>query len=85
MDGAAWVAYHEMLHVIKFVINTKALVLKIEPKIKSEMNWNHKNICDSDWAGYREKNYCYGTYYVLASHTNLFAFQGSEKHHTFKK
>jgi hypothetical protein len=32
MDGATWGAYHEMLRVIKFEIDTKDLGLKIEPK-----------------------------------------------------
>jgi hypothetical protein len=40
MDGATCGAYHETLRAIKFVIDTKDLGLKIEPKIENEMNWN---------------------------------------------
>jgi hypothetical protein len=33
MDGATWVAYHEMLRLIEFVINTRDLGLKIEDEM----------------------------------------------------
>jgi hypothetical protein len=37
MDGALWGAYHEMLRIIKFVIDTRDLRFKIEPKIEDEI------------------------------------------------
>jgi hypothetical protein len=40
-----------MVRVIKFVINTKDLGFKFEPKIENEMNWNFKIFYDSDWRG----------------------------------
>jgi hypothetical protein len=56
MDGATWVAYHEMLHIIKFVIDTKDFGLKIEPEIKDKLKRNSKFFCDSDQAGDPETN-----------------------------
>jgi hypothetical protein len=47
MDGATWDDHHEMLCVIKFVIDTKDLGLKIEPKDEGEMNCNLSFFCDS--------------------------------------
>jgi hypothetical protein len=47
MDGATWGAYHEILHLIKFVIDTNDLELKIEPKIEDETNQNLIFFCDS--------------------------------------
>jgi hypothetical protein len=58
MDGATWFASHDMLCVIKFVIDTKDLGLKIEPKIEDEMNWNLKIFCDNDWAENPETRIC---------------------------
>jgi hypothetical protein len=37
-----WGAYHEMLRIVKFVIDIKPFGMKIEPKIENEMNWNSK-------------------------------------------
>ena len=50
MDGANLAAYKEMQRVIKFVLDTKMLCLKIQPKHESE-EWDLISFCDSDWAG----------------------------------
>jgi hypothetical protein len=46
--------YHEILRVVKFVIDTKTFCLKVclESKIKK---WSPLIFCDSDWAGNSEK------------------------------
>ena len=50
-DGANPVAYKELLHVIKYVINTKNLGLKIEPMENSNETWEIVCFGDSDYAG----------------------------------
>jgi hypothetical protein len=52
MDGATMAAMKEMKRVIKFVMDTKHLGLKIEPKAPdSDKMWDLVIYCDSDWAG----------------------------------
>jgi hypothetical protein len=41
-----------MLWAIEFIIDTKDLGLKIEPKIKDEINCNLKILSESDWSEY---------------------------------
>jgi hypothetical protein len=50
MDKAAVVTHHEMLRVVKFVIDTKTFCLKIRPENKIK-NWSLHVFYDSDWAG----------------------------------
>jgi hypothetical protein len=47
MYGATLEAYKEMLRVIRFVLNTQLLCLKIEPK-KGEEEWNILVHSDND-------------------------------------
>jgi hypothetical protein len=42
MDGITSGTSYEILRVITFVIDTKDLGLKVEPKIEDEMSWNLK-------------------------------------------
>ena len=51
MDGATWGAYHDLISVIKFVIDTKTFGLNVEPRIEDQMNWSLNFFCSSDWAG----------------------------------
>jgi hypothetical protein len=51
MDSATLGAYHELLRVIKFVIDTKTFGLKIQPKLDNNLGWDLKIFCDSNWAG----------------------------------
>ena len=52
MDGATMAAMKEMKRVIKFVIDTKHLGLKIEPTTPdNDKMWDLVIYCDSDWAG----------------------------------
>jgi hypothetical protein len=50
MDVATLAAYKEMLRVIRFVLDTKLLYLKADPK-KDEKDWNLMVYSCSDWAG----------------------------------
>jgi hypothetical protein len=51
-DGATMAAMKEMKRVIKFVIDTKHLGLKIEPRTPdNDKMWDLVIYCDSDWAG----------------------------------
>ena len=49
-DGATSGAYKELMHVIKFVLDTKNHALKIEPKMDEE-EWDLVVYSDSDGAG----------------------------------
>ena len=50
-DGANPAAYKELLCVIKYVIDTKSLWLKIEPTGNSTKPWEIVCFSDSDYAG----------------------------------
>jgi hypothetical protein len=51
MNAASWGSYQELLHVIKFINDTKSFGLKVMPKLDDDFSWNPKVFCDSDWAG----------------------------------
>jgi hypothetical protein len=52
LDGATPVAFKEMLRIIKFVLDTSTLGLRIEPKCPDgDLTWNLIVYSDSDWAG----------------------------------
>ena len=51
INGANPAAYKVLLHVIKYVINTKSLGLKIEPMGNSSEPWEIVCFSDSDYAG----------------------------------
>ena len=54
MDGATEQAMKEMMRIIKYVIDTKNVGLKIEPKIpkdNKDFKWELEMFSDSDWAG----------------------------------
>jgi hypothetical protein len=48
---STWGACHELLRVIKFVIDTKTFGLKVQPKLENNLGWYLKIFCDSNWAG----------------------------------
>ena len=50
-DGANPAAYKELLHVIKYVIDTKKLGLKIKPMGNSDEPWEIVYFINSDYAG----------------------------------
>ena len=50
-DGANTSANKELLHVIKYVINTKNLGLKIEPMGNSNKPWEIVCFSNSDYTG----------------------------------
>ena len=50
-DGENLATYKEILHVIKYVINTKNLGLKIKPMGNSEEPWEIICFSDSDYTG----------------------------------
>ena len=51
LDKPNEAAFKEMKQVIKFVINTKHLSLKFEPKFQGKEEWNMVAYSDSDFAG----------------------------------
>lgn len=51
MDGATPAAFKELKRVIKFVLDTKDLGLKIEPQSEKSETWKLVAYSDSDWAG----------------------------------
>jgi hypothetical protein len=51
MDSATWGTYNEVLRVIKFVIDSNTFGLNFQAKLDSNLGWNPKVFCDSDWAG----------------------------------
>ena len=52
LDRATPAAYKEMMRVIKYVLDTKSLGLKIQPKFpKDSVKWELYVYSDSDWAG----------------------------------
>jgi hypothetical protein len=53
MDGATLVVCKEILRVIRFVLDTQWLCLKMVPK-KIEGDWNILGHNDIAWAGYSE-------------------------------
>jgi len=46
IDKATNGTYHEMLRVIKFVLDTKILCLQIKPKFDNKNSWIHDNVED---------------------------------------
>ena len=55
LDGTSPAAYKELMRVLKFVMDTKRLSLKLQPKFdKSETGWNIVAFSDSDFAGDKE-------------------------------
>jgi hypothetical protein len=48
MDSATWGNYNALLRVIKIVIDTKTLGLKVQPKLDNNLGWNLKIFCDSN-------------------------------------
>lgn len=54
MDGANMSAFKEMKRIIKFVLDTKYMGLKIEPKLDGSDDWKLVVYCDSDYAGDKE-------------------------------
>jgi hypothetical protein len=50
-----WIAYHEIFRVVRFIIDTKVLKLKIEPKIEVDLVVNSESRIEF-----------YGTYHVFA-------------------
>jgi len=50
LDGASYSAYKEMKRVIKFVLDTKLLGLKLEPRLNENGNWWIVAYSDSDYA-----------------------------------
>jgi hypothetical protein len=49
MDKATMGTYHEMLRVVKFVIDTKTFCLKVFPENEIKC-WSIQVFCDIDWA-----------------------------------
>jgi hypothetical protein len=55
MDGASLAAFKELKRVIKFVLDTKTMGLKMNPKITTDISeWDIVVYTDSDWAGDKE-------------------------------
>ena len=51
LDGAMEYAYHEMLRIIKYVLDTKDYGLKIDPIYEKNKPWDLVCYSDSDYAG----------------------------------
>ena len=51
-DGANPAAYKELLHMIKYVINTKNLGFKIKPMVNSNKPWEIICFSNSDYTEY---------------------------------
>ena len=55
MDGANLAAFKELKRVIKFVLDTKTMGVKMNPKINTDISeWDIVVYTDSDWAGDKE-------------------------------
>jgi transposase InsO family protein len=55
MDGASLAAFKELKRVIKFVLDTKTMGLKMNPKMTTDISeWDIVVYTDSDWAGDKE-------------------------------
>jgi hypothetical protein len=54
LDQPSPAAYKEMLRVLKYVMDTKNLALKIQPEMGEENVWTLIAFCDSDFASDRE-------------------------------
>ena len=55
MDGASLAAFKELRRVIKFVLDTKTMGLKMNPQIVNDASeWDIVVYTDSDWAGDKE-------------------------------
>ena len=62
MTGASQAALKELLRVIKFVIDTKDLGLKVEPMQKQNDKWSMLVYTDSDWAGDKDSRHSVSGY-----------------------
>ncbi len=51
LDGATTYAYHEMLHIIKYLLDTKDYGLRIVPTYKKKKPWDLVCCSDSDYVG----------------------------------
>ncbi len=51
LDGVTMYAYCEMLHIIKYVHDTKDYGLRIDPTYKKNKPWDLVCYSDSDYAG----------------------------------
>ncbi len=51
MDGATTYAYCELLHFIKYVLDTKDYGLRIDPLNEKNKSWDLVCYLDSDYAG----------------------------------
>ena len=51
LDGATSAAFKEMLRIIKYVLDTKTLGLKLEPTMEKDQPWELNCFTDSDYAG----------------------------------
>jgi hypothetical protein len=52
MDGASMAAFKELKRVIKFVLDTKTMGLKMNPQMNTDISeWDIVVYTDSDWAG----------------------------------
>ena len=49
-DKANQAHYKQMLHIVKYVINTKNEMLNLRPERK-DLKWTFKCLCDSDYTG----------------------------------
>ena len=62
MTGASQAALKELLRVIKFVIDTKDLGLKVEPMQKQNDKWSMLVYTDRDWAGDKDSRHSVSGY-----------------------
>ncbi len=51
LDGVTMYKYHEMLSIIKYMIDTKDFGLRIDPTYKKNKPWDLVYYSDSDYAG----------------------------------
>ena len=51
LDGTSPAAYKELLRVTKYVMDTKTLSLKLQPRKEDETKWSIVAFSDSDYAG----------------------------------
>ena len=66
LDGATPAAYKEMLRVIKYVLDTKTLGLKICPEFGSgKLRWKIVVYTDSDWAGDKDNRRSVSGYFLF--------------------
>ena len=83
-DGANPAAFKELLHVIKYVLDTKNLGLKIEHMGNFNEPWQTVFFSDSNYAGDLVSRRSISDFILCVRHTSLLVIKVTEKCVTFQ-